>query len=510
MKRLLTTKIQLKNSYDYIIIGGGSSGCVIANELTKNKSNKVLLIEAGKSSGFYPWFHIPVGYLFTINNPRSDWCFKTLPEKNLNNRSLLYPRGFGLGGSSLINGMIYMRGQEIDYNNWANILNDPSWNWENILPLFVKQENYHGSSSKFHGKNGKWTVEKVRTQWEILEEFINAAEKYGIPRSDDFNTGDNRGVGYFDVNQRQGWRLNAYQAFISPKPSNLTVLSSSRVENLLFSENNSNSTRNDHECIGVRTNSGSNETLYYAEKEVILTAGSIGSVQILERSGIGQSQHLESLGIKVRHELSGVGENLQDHLQLRLVYEVDNAPTLNTKANSLLGKIGIALEYGLHRTGPMSAAPSQLGAFWYSSSDFKTPNIQYHVQPLSLPAFGQPLDSFNGFTASVCDLRPTSVGSVHITSKGSIIIYDIIIITIIIKFIILNYYCINFLDITAHPKIHMNYLSTERDQEVAVDAINITRDIVSQMNKKYNPREKRPGLNYQTKQDLIKAAGGNL
>lgn len=403
----------IKNKFDYIIVGGGSAGCVLADTLSENGKNTVLLLEAGKPSTFYPWFHIPVGYLFTIDNPRSDWCYKTIPEKNLHNRSLLYPRGYGLGGSSLINGMIYMRGQKADYDNWASILQDESWSWENILPIFLRQENYHGEAGKYHGKTGKWRVEKVRTNWEILDAFIEASEKYGIPSTNDFNTGDNTGVGYFDVNQRDGWRLNAFQAFLSSPKRNLTIKSSSHVERLLFS--NMNGTP---ECTGVSLSDGKYSSEVYAEKEVILTAGAIGSVQLLERSGIGKSDYLESLGINVVHNLPGVGENLQDHLQLRLVFQVDNAPTLNTRANSILGKLGIALEYGLSRTGPMASAPSQLGAFWKSSPDHPTPNIQYHIQPLSLPAFGQPLDSFNAFTASVCDLRPTSLGSIHITSKG--------------------------------------------------------------------------------------------
>lgn len=411
--QLILSKKLITNKFDYIIVGAGSSGCVLADILSENGKNRVLLVEAGKPSNYYPWFHIPVGYLFTINNPRSDWCYKTQPEKNLDNRSLLYPRGYGLGGCSLINGMIYMRGQQADYDTWANILQDKSWNWENILPFFLKQENYYGEPGIYHGKTGKWRVEKVRTNWEILDAFIDASEKYGIPRTNDFNTGDNTGVGYFDVNQRDGWRLNAFQAFLSSPKSNLTILSSSHVDKLLFSSSNTPA------CTGVSLREGKHTTTeVYAEKEVILTAGSIGSVQILERSGVGKHEFLESLGINVVHDLPGVGENLQDHLQLRLVFQVDNASTLNTRANSLLGKIGIAFEYGLSRTGPMASAPSQLGAFWKSSPDQHTANIQYHIQPLSLPAFGQPLDSFNAFTASVCDLRPTSVGSVHITTKG--------------------------------------------------------------------------------------------
>jgi choline dehydrogenase len=416
-QRLWSSTLLTKNRYDYIVVGGGSSGCVLADTLSENGKNSVLLLEAGKSSDYYPWFHIPVGYLFTIDNPRSDWCFKTSPEKYLNNRRLLYPRGYGLGGSSLINGMIYMRGQQADYDHWADVLQDKSWNWESILPIFLKHENYHGEGGRFHGKSGKWRVEKVRTNWEILDAFIDASEKYGIPRTKDFNTGDNTGVGYFDVNQRDGWRLNAFQAFLSSPKENLTICSSSHVDKLLFSTTN-NSLVNEPQCVGVSVRVGNEFQSVYAEKEVILTAGAIGSVQLLERSGVGQHKHLESLGIDVVHQLAGVGENLQDHLQLRLVFEVENTPTLNLRANSLLGKIGIAWEYLTSRTGPMASAPSQLGAFCKSSSKHETANIQYHIQPLSLPAFGQPLDSFNAFTASVCDLRPTSVGSVHIQSPG--------------------------------------------------------------------------------------------
>jgi choline dehydrogenase len=419
MRKFFQSSSQLLSKrYDYIVVGGGSSGCVLADSLSASGKNSVLLLEAGKPSDYYPWFHIPVGYLYTIDNPRSDWCYKTSPEANLNKRSLLYPRGFGLGGCSLINGMIYMRGQSSDYDHWAETLQDNSWNWENVLPLFISQENYHGDQNQFHGKSGKWKVEKVRTNWEILDAFVDAAEKYGIPRTKDFNTGDNTGVGYFDVNQQDGWRLNAYQAFISPRP-NLTVIASSIVEKLLFKPTE-NSVITSPQCVGVSVGEGPQTTAVYAEKEVILTAGAIGSVQLLERSGVGQQESLERLGISPIHNLAGVGENLQDHLQLRLVYQVDNAPTLNTRANSLIGKMGIALEYGLSRTGPMASAPSQLGAFWKSSPKHQTSNIQYHVQPLSLPAFGQDLDSFNAFTASVCDLRPTSVGSIHITGTGPV------------------------------------------------------------------------------------------
>lgn len=428
-------------AYDYIVVGAGSGGCVLANKLSADPKNKVLLIEAGGDDNWI-WFHIPVGYLYCINNPRSDWLFQTEADPGLNGRKLIYPRGLGLGGCSLINGMLYVRGQRNDYDNWAKLVGDDSWNWDNVLPRFTAMENYYGEANEYHGKGGEWNVDAVHREWEVLDLFSEAAAEYGIPKVDDFNTGDNFGVTYFDVSQTQGWRLSAYQAFIKKikrSRPNLTILSSTLVEKLIFDEeklgSSSSSSRCDSadtgtspgigsssRCIGVvvQSKSGGSSEVIHSTKEIILTAGSIGSVQILERSGVGRPQVLHGLGIPVQCALEGVGENLQDHLQIRTVFRIDNSvPTLNTTSQTLWGKFKIALKYAMYRTGPMSAAPSQLGAFCKSSPEHDTPNIEFHVQPLSLPRFGEDLDSFNAFTASVCNIRPTSRGSVHIISKGN-------------------------------------------------------------------------------------------
>ncbi len=464
------------NTYDYIIIGAGSAGCMLAKRLTENPQKKVLLIEAGKNDN-YIWIHIPVGYLYCIDNPRADWRFKTVAEKGLNGRSLLYPRGRVLGGCSSINGMIYMRGQEGDYTSWVQATGDETWSWENVLKRYKSFEDYHSDANQWHGKGGEWTVSKQRLRWPIMDKFRDAAVEAGIPASDDFNRGDNFGVGYFDVSQRKGWRLNTSKAFLKDavKRSNLTVLTEAIVTKLKIDPVTKN-------CYGVeyRKNGATIESLIHQGGEVILSAGAIGSVQILERSGIGAASHLNKLGIPVLADLPGVGENLQDHLQLRMVYKVNGIKTLNTKANSLFGKLMIGLEYLLKRSGPMSMAPSQLGAFAYSSPDQKSANVEYHVQPLSLEKFGEDLHSFNAFTASVCNLRPTSRGNVHITST----------------------------DPEAPPAIHPNYLSTDEDRKVAAESLRLTRNIVEQSAlAPYAPEEYKPGIQYQSDEELVKAAG---
>jgi choline dehydrogenase len=466
------------NTYDYIIIGAGSAGCMLAKRLTENPSKRVLLIEAGKNDN-YIWIHVPVGYLYCIDNPRADWRFKTAVEKGLNGRSLLYPRGRVLGGCSSINGMIYMRGQTGDYESWVKATGDDSWSWENALRRYKSFEDYHGAASQWHGKGGEWTVSTQRLRWPIMDVFREAAVEAGIPASDDFNQGDNFGVGYFDVSQRKGWRLNTSKAFLrdAAKRANLTVITEAMVNQLLIDPSSKN-------CFGVQYVKDGNTTDVFCnianQGEVILSAGAIGSVQVLERSGIGSAAHLNKLGIPVIADLPGVGENLQDHLQLRMIYKVNGIKTLNTKANSLLGKLMIGLEYVFKRSGPMSMAPSQLGAFAYSSPDQPSANLEYHVQPLSLEKFGEDLHSFNAITASVCNLRPTSRGSVHISS----------------------------LDPEAPPVIAPNYLSTDEDRKVAAESLRLTRKIVeSPALKPYTPDEYKPGKQYQTDEELIKAAG---
>lgn len=463
-------------NYDYIIIGAGSAGCMLAKRLTENPNKKVLLIEAGKSDN-YIWIHIPVGYLYCIDNPRADWRFKTVAEKGLNGRSLLYPRGRVLGGCSSINGMIYMRGQVGDYEAWVQATGDEAWSWENALKRYKSFEDYHSTANQWHSKGGEWTVSKQRLRWPIMDRFKDAAVEAGIPASDDFNRGDNFGVGYFDVSQRKGWRLNTSKAFLKDamKRSNLTVITEAVVTKLKIDPNTKN-------CYGVeyQKNGTLCESRITQNGEVILSAGAIGSVQILERSGIGAAAHLNKLGIPVLADLPGVGENLQDHLQLRMVYKVNGIKTLNTKANSLFGKLMIGMEYLLKRSGPMSMAPSQLGAFAYSSPEQKSANVEYHVQPLSLERFGEDLHSFNAFTASVCNLRPTSRGSVHIAST----------------------------DPEVSPIINPNYLSTDEDRKVAAESLRLTRKIVEQAAlAPYSPEEYKPGKQYQSDDELVKAAG---
>jgi choline dehydrogenase len=462
--------------YDYVIVGAGTAGCLLANRLTARPSTRVLLIEAGGKDD-YLWIHIPVGYLYCIDNPRTDWRFRTENEPGLGGRALIYPRGKVLGGSSSINGMIYMRGQAGDYDRWADFTRDPSWCWDAVLPLFKRSEDHHRGASTIHGSGGEWRVERQRLSWEILDAFRDAAAKNGIPPIDDFNGGDNAGCAYFEVNQRRGIRLNTAKAFLRPaaRRPNLTVMTGCHVERLLIEEAGPYRI-----CRGVQFTGGGRAFTATARRETLLAAGAIGSPHILQLSGIGPADLLHAHGIRPLVDAPGVGANLQDHLQLRMVYRISGARSLNTSAASWYGKMMIGLQYALAQSGPMSMAPSQLGAFARSDAFQATPNLQYHVQPLSLEKFGDPLHGFPAFTASVCNLRPTSRGQVRIASGDSY----------------------------AAPKIVPNYLSTLDDRKIAADALALTRRIVaSTALAKYRPEEFKPGPHYRTEEELAAAAG---
>ena len=488
--------------FDYIIIGAGTAGCLLANRLSADASKRVLLIEAGRRDDYH-WIHIPVGYLYCIGNPRTDWLYQTEPDAGLNGRQLRYPRGKVLGGCSSINGMIYMRGQARDYDQWAQLTGDDAWTWNNALPYFKLHEDHYKGPTALHGARGtapelmpangtdyqkllrhrnaggEWRIEKQRLRWDVLDAFSQAAQQAGVPATEDFNTGSNEGVGYFEVNQKAGWRWNTAKAFLRPmcyaRP-NFEMWTSAQVAKLVIDKQPDGSLR----CTGAQVWTGQEMVTANAAREVILTAGSIGSPQILQLSGIGPAGLLAKHNIPVTADVPGVGANLQDHLQIRAVFKVNGVQTLNTMANSLWGKARIGLEYALKRSGPMSMAPSQLGAFTRSSPDKPYPNIEYHVQPLSLDAFGEPLHSFPAFTASVCNLNPTSRGTVNIKSN-------------------------RFEDA---PAIAPNYLSTDEDRKVAADSLRITRKIVSQPAlAQYQPQEWKPGVQFQTDDELAKLAG---
>ncbi len=492
-------------TFDYIIIGAGTAGCLLANRLSSDASKRVLLIEAGRRDDYH-WIHIPIGYLHCIGNPRTDWLYQTEPAAGLNGRTLRYPRGKVLGGCSSINGMIYMRGQARDYDQWANITGDASWRWEQTLPYFKHHEDHYKGADALHGARGtptelmdlhgqpadtyrtlmrgrqtggEWRIEKQRLRWDVLDAFSQAAQQAGIPATEDFNRGDNEGVGYFEVNQRSGWRWNTAKAFLRPtcyaRP-NFEMWTLAQVARLELEKQVDGSQR----CTGVQVWSGQDMVSVTATREVILSAGSIGSPQILQLSGLGPAALLQQHNIPVVQDLPGVGANLQDHLQIRSVFKVQGVTTLNAQAHSIWGKAKIAMEYALKRSGPMSMAPSQLGAFTRSDPSQLHPNLEYHVQPLSLDAFGEPLHTFPAFTASVCNLNPTSRGTVQIKSN-------------------------HFEDA---PAIAPNYLSTEADRKVAADSLRVTRQIVAQPAlAKYKPEEFKPGVQFQTDDELARLAG---
>ena len=469
----MTKAESIDGDYDYIIIGAGSAGCLLANRLSADPAKRILILEAGGNDNWI-WFHIPVGYLFAIGNPRSDWCFKTEPEPGLNGRSLNYPRGKVIGGSSAINAMIYMRGQAADYDHWRQLgLN--GWGWDDVLPFFKRHENHFMGESAAHAIGGEWHIEAPRVRWDLLDAFRAAAEQAGIKSIADFNCGDNEGCCAFHVNQRRGRRVSAARAFLKPvlKRANLRLETRCLVEDLTF----------EGRCaVGVRWRQDGAMRSARCCGEIVLAAGAIGSPQILMLSGIGPAAHLRDNGIEVLLDRPGVGANLQDHLQLRLIYKVQGITTLNERYHAPLGFVRMLGEYVLFRRGPLTMAPSQLGLFTRSDRDQPRANLQFHIQPLSLDRFGEPLHKFPAFTASVCNLRPTSRGTLRLRSREP----------------------------AASPLIKPNYLSTDEDRRIAASAIRLTRRITAQPAlARFDPEEYLPGAAARDDDEagLVKAAG---
>jgi choline dehydrogenase len=463
---------RLEGDFDYIVVGAGTAGCIVANRLSADPRNRVLILEAGGNDNWI-WFHIPVGYLFAIGNPRSDWMFRTEPEPGLNGRSLAYPRGKVIGGSSAINAMISMRGQAADYNHWRQ-LGLSGWSWEDVRPVFRRMEDHFLGEGEHHGVGGGWRIEAARLSWAVLDAVADAAEQMGVRRIPDFNTGDNEGVGYFHVNQKRGRRWSSARGFLKPalKRPNLRLESNVLVDRLMVEHGR---------AAGVRFLRGGEAFEARARAEVILCAGSIGSVQVLHRSGIGPAEWLAPLGIEPVLERPGVGRNLQDHLQQRAIYKVEGVRTLNETYHSLIGRGLMGLDYAFRRRGPLTMAPSQLGIFMRSDPHRERANIQFHVQPLSLDKFGDPLHRFPAITVSACNLQPTSRGTVRIRSARP----------------------------DEAPAIAPNYLSTGEDREVAADAIRTTRRLMNQPAlAPYHPQEFLPGPSVgDNDESLAKAAG---
>lgn len=465
---------QLDGDFDAIIVGAGSAGCVVANRLSAKPGNRVLVLEAGGRDNWI-WFHIPVGYLFAIGNPRSDWMFETEKEPGLNGRSLKYPRGKVIGGSSAINAMISMRGQAEDYDHWRQ-LGLGGWGWNDVAPVFRRLDDHFLGDNDHHGTGGEWRVEQQRLRWDVLDAVRDSAVEMGVPQTSDFNTGNNAGVGYFHVNQKRGLRWSAARGFLKPvlgRP-NLRLETGVLVERVLFEGSR---------AVGVRFRQNGQVWVARTRGEVILSAGSVGSAQLLQLSGIGASARLADHGIATVCDRPGVGRNLQDHLQQRAIYKVQGVKTLNETYHSLVGRALMGLEFGLFQKGPLTMAPSQLGIFTTSSPEYERPNIQFHIQPLSLDRFGDPLHRFPAITVSACNLRPTSRGEIRLRSA----------------------------DPSAKPVIAPNYLSTDEDRRVAADAIRVTRRLMSQKTiQRFRPVEHLPGPDVGDDAEALARAAGDI
>jgi choline dehydrogenase-like flavoprotein len=461
----------MSENFDYVVVGAGSAGCLMANRLSADPKARVLILEAGGRDDWI-WLHIPVGYLYAIGSKRADWRFRTAPEPGLNGRDIAYPRGKVIGGCSAINGMIYMRGQAADYDGWRQ-LGLEGWSWNDVLPYFLRHEDHHAGKSDLHEAGGEWRIERPRISWEILDAVRDAAAEAGIPKIDDFNRGDNEGSDYFEVNQRRGLRVSAAKAFLKPALSrpNLKLVTGAEAQKLIIE---------DGRVAGVNYLSEGQMRTARAAREIVLSAGAIGTPHLLELSGVGRPEILQSLGLAVVQALPGLGENLQDHLQLRTIYKIRGARTLNVDFQSLFKRAWMGIDYALNRRGPLTMAPSQLGIFAKSSPDYATANVEFHVQPLSLDKFGDPLHSFPAITLSVCNLRPSSRGSVHAASR----------------------------DPAAAPCIKPNYLSTEEDRRVAADSIRLARKIAAAPSlRRFSPEEYLPGAALTSEEELARAAG---